>query len=113
MPLFSGFSGAEYYDVILHCTKATIGDVVIALAAFLVASAVVRSRHWLLDDNRIAMGVFFATGIVITIVFELLATGPLDRWEYAGTMPVVPFTGVGASPVAQWLLIPALVVWFS
>lgn len=113
MPLFSGFDGMGYYDAILHCWKATIGDVAIAATAFLVASAVVRSRSWLLDTNRIAIGVFFFIGIIITVIFELLATGPLDRWEYSGTMPVVPYAGVGVSPLVQWLVLPALVFWFS
>lgn len=113
MPLFSGFNGIEYYDAILHCTQATFGDVVISLIAFLAASAAVRSRRWLLEDNGIAIGVFFLTGLMITVCFELLATGPLNRWEYADIMPLIPFTGVGVSPVAQWVLIPALVVWFS
>ena len=53
---------------------------------------------------------FLAIGLVITIVFELLATGPLNRWEYVELMPTV--LGVGAAPVAQWVILPLLQLWF-
>ncbi len=55
---------------------------------------------------------FLAIGLVITIVFEILATGPLNRWEYGELMPIVPLIGVGASPVAQWVILPLLQLWF-
>ncbi len=55
---------------------------------------------------------FLAIGLIITIVFELLATGPLNRWEYDELMPMVPVMGVGASPVAQWVILPLLQLWF-
>ncbi len=55
---------------------------------------------------------FLVIGLVITVAFELLATGPLNRWEYGELMPIVPFIGVGASPVAQWLILPLVQLWF-
>lgn len=113
LPLFAGFNDANYYDVILHCTKATFGDIIIAILAFLLASALVRSRRWMLEKNFVAIGAFLFTGILITLGFELLATGTLNRWEYADTMPIIPLLGVGVSPVVQWVLIPMLVIWFS
>lgn len=113
MPLFSGFNNANYYDVILHCTRATLGDVVIALIAFLFACAIARSRIWLLEFNTIPAAVYYSTGIIITIGFEILATGPLNRWQYSEFMPLLPLVEVGVSPVAQWVVIPALVLWLS
>ncbi len=54
---------------------------------------------------------YLAIGLVITIAFELLATGPLDQWEYGELMPTVPIIGVGAAPVAQWVILPLLQLW--
>jgi hypothetical protein len=51
-----------------------------------------------------------AIGLVITVAFELLATGPLNRWEYGEFMPTG--IGVGAAPVAQWVILPLLQLWF-
>ncbi len=53
---------------------------------------------------------FLAIGLVITIAFELLATGPLNRWEYAELMPMI--LGVGAAPITQWVILPLLQLWF-
>lgn len=112
LPLFSGFDNVHYFRVILHCTKATGGDVIISLVAFWSASAVARSRYWFLADRLLPVGVFLIAGLVITVVFELLATGPLQRWDYSESMPLLPFTSVGLTPIAQWIVLPVLQLWF-
>ncbi|MEE8624931.1 MAG: hypothetical protein V3T19_06295 [Acidiferrobacterales bacterium] len=112
MPLFAGFADFQYYQTILHCMKATFGDVVISLVAFAGACLITRSRMWIILMNKSGVVVFLAIGLVITILFELLATGPLNRWEYDELMPMVPVIGVGASPVAQWVILPLLQLWF-
>ncbi len=112
MPLFAGFTEFQFYQVILHCTKATFGDVVISLLAFAGACLVTRSRMWIISMNKSGVVSFLAIGLVITIVFELLATGPLNRWEYGELMPMAPVIGVGASPIAQWIILPLLQLWF-
>ncbi len=112
MPLFAGFADFQYYQTILHCMKATFGDVVISLVAFAGACLITRSRMWIILMNKSGVVAFLAIGLVITILFELLATGPLNRWEYDELMPMVPVIGVGASPVAQWVILPLLQLWF-
>ena len=112
MPLFGGFADFPYYQTILHCTKATFGDVVISLVAFSGACLITRSRMWIISMNKSGVVAFLAIGLAITIVFELLATGPLNRWEYGELMPMIPVIGVGVSPVAQWVILPLLQLWF-
>ena len=111
-PLFAGFDDFSYYETVLHCTVATFGDVVISLVAFAGACLITRSRMWIISMSKLGVATFLAIGLAITIVFELLATGPLNRWEYGDLMPTVPFTGVGAAPVAQWVVLPLLQLWF-
>ncbi len=112
MPLFAGFADFQYYRLVLHCTKASYGDVVISLVAFAGACLIARSRMWIISMNKSGVVAFLAIGLVITIVFEILATGPLNRWEYGALMPMIPVIGVGASPVAQWVILPLLQLWF-
>ncbi len=112
MPLFAGFADFPYYQTVLHCTKATFGDVVISLVAFAGACLITRSRMWIISMDKFGVVAFLTIGLVITIVFEILATGPLNRWEYGELMPMVPVIGVGASPVAQWVILPLLQIWF-
>ncbi len=110
MPLFAGFADFPYDQTILHCTKATFGDVLISLVAFAGACLITRSRMWIVSMNKSGVVSFLAIGLVITVAFELLATGPLNRWEYSESMPTV--IGVGVSPLAQWVILPLIQLWF-
>ncbi len=112
MPLFAGAADFVPYQTIFHCMKATLGDVVISLVAFAGACRIARSRTWIISMNKSDIVCFLAIGLVITIVFELLATGPLNRWEYGELMPVIPVIGIGVTPVAQWVILPLLQLWF-
>ncbi len=110
--LFAGAADFQYYQINLHCKMAWFGDVVISLVAFAGACLITRSRMWIISMNKSGVISFLAIGLVITIAFELLATGPLNRWEYGELMPMVPVIGVGVSPVAQWVILPLLQLWF-
>ena len=112
MPLFGGFANFPYYRTILHCMKATLGDVVISLVAFAGACLITRSRMWIISMSKSGVVSFLTIGLLITVVFELLATGPLNRWEYGELMPMIPVIGVGAAPVAQWAILPFVQLWF-
>lgn len=111
LPLFLMDSALTVYETVLHCTRAAAGDVLIALASFWAAVLLVRDRLWVLRPPRRALAAYLASGLAITIVFELLATGPLARWAYSDLMPVGPLLGIGLSPVLQWILLPLLLLW--
>lgn len=114
VPWFAGMLEAPHGTVVWLCTRATLGDVVILLIAFWIASLMVRNRHWMLAAGwRKPLLVMVATGMLITIAFEWLATGPLDRWTYGESMPVVPLIGVGLTPLLQWIILPPLIVWLA
>ena len=111
VPLFRGMATAPHWEAIKICTSATLGDAVIAVAAFWGVAAV-GTRRWILTPSVGQLAGFIAIGVAITLVLEWLATGPLGRWEYAEPMPIVPLLGVGLSPILQWILLPPLVAWF-
>lgn len=111
-PLYECFRDMHYYTVVLLIIRATLGDVLISLAAFWSASVAVRSRFWIIDKGKKGLWVFLGMGMLITVVFEELATGPLNLWEYADAMPILPILGTGLAPVAQWVILPLLQLWF-
>ena len=112
VPFFLGMATAPHWDAIQFCTRASLGDAGIAVAAFWAVAVAVRSRNWVRHPRPREVLGFVAVGVAITIVFEWLATGVLGRWAYADTMPVVPLLGVGLLPLLQWTLLPPLIVWF-
>jgi hypothetical protein len=112
VPLFAGMPTAQHWTAVLACGRATLGDVVVALVAFWAVALVAGGRGWAVAPTRGRVAGFVAVGVLITIVMERLATGPLGRWAYADAMPVVPVLEVGLSPLVQWIVLPPLIVWF-
>jgi uncharacterized protein YacL len=106
-------AGYSHLDIVRNCTLATVGDVVILLIAFWAVAVLSKSRHWLRYPSRSQMSVFILVGVVITVVIEAFATGPLNRWIYAESMPTIPILGTGLVPLSMWFLVPPLTIWFA
>ncbi len=112
VPFYESLSRMDHMNAVRICTQASIGDGVISLLAFWSAAAVVGSRLWFQSLTPTPVLMFWAVGIGITIVMEWLATGPLDRWQYAANMPRLPILGTGLLPLLQWILLPAVILLF-
>ena len=106
-PLFEGMSAAPHGFAVKTCLRATLGNVAIALIAFL-SAARVGGHDWIRRPHASPAAAFLATGLAITVLYELLATRVLHRYEYAATMPTI--LGIGLVPIAQWIVIPLLLV---
>tara|TARA_R110002110_G_C13450949_1_gene717067 strand:+ start:894 stop:1403 length:510 start_codon:yes stop_codon:yes gene_type:complete len=113
VPWFIGMADAPHGSVVGLCLRATGGDVLILLASFWLSSIACGNRRWLLEGVRKPAVILVVTALVVTIVLEWLATGPMERWVYADSMPIIPLLGVGLAPVLQWLLLPPLIMWLA
>lgn len=113
VPWFVGMAEASHGSVVWLCIRATGGDVLILLSSFWLASLIVGNRRWLLKGKPKPAVILVATGLVVTIGLEWLATGPLERWVYADAMPIIPLVNVGLAPLLQWALLPPLIMWLS
>ncbi|QTF92871.1 hypothetical protein [Halomonas sp. BM-2019] len=111
VPFFAEMPTMTHWEAVRFCTRATLGDVLIALVAYWAVAAVLRRRDWLLRPDIRAIAGFVVVGVVITIGLEWHATALQDRWQYAERMPTLPLLGTGLAPLLQWLLLPPLVVW--
>ena len=111
MPFFEIPSESTILDVTRGCTQATLGDAGISLASFWAVAVVAKSRQWICRPTWRQIVGFIIVGVLITIVFEFVATGPLDRWTYADAMATLPILGTGLLPILQWITLPPLVVW--
>lgn len=112
IPFFADMPSGSHWLGVAICTRATLGDAGISLFAFWVVAALARSRGWILRPSRRQTATFVLVGVAVTILFEALATGPLERWSYAPSMPTLPLLGTGLLPLLQWILLPPLVLWF-
>ena len=110
-PLFSSLSKTEHFVGIAICLKATLGDLVIAIAAFWGAALIGKDRNWFLNKDHRATVAFFAVGLLATVGLEYFSTEVTGRWAYDGVMPLLPLLGTGLSPILQWVFVPMLVLW--
>ena len=112
VPFFREMADQPHWEGVKACTLATFGDAGIAVAAFWITAIFAKTRSWILRPRNSDIAVFLGFGILVTIVFEAVATGVLARWSYNDAMPRLPILGTGLLPVIQWLIIPPLVIWF-
>ena len=111
VPFFEGMAAAAHWPAVKVCTRAALGDALIALLAFLAVAAAARSRSWILEPTWRTVSAYIAVGLSVTVVIELLSTA-WGRWAYGDAMPVVPVIDIGLLPVLQWIVLPPLTVWF-
>lgn len=111
MPLFSYPQDASLVQINLACIQASAGDAVMIVISFWIVAALRKDRGWILRPSLRSLALFLLPGIIMTIAFEALATGPLHRWTYADTMPILPGLGTGITPLAQWLILPPIIVF--
>jgi hypothetical protein len=113
VPTYTGMAAMAHWEAIKLCMSATFGDVGFALTAFWIASLAARSRDWILRPERLPVAILVGVGIALTVGFEYYYTNVSLRWTYSDAMPLVPPFGTGLSPLAQWLIIPPLVIWLT
>jgi hypothetical protein len=107
-PLYESMRGLPFWTATWNCTKASAGDVVIALVAYGCVAVLAGSRAWLLRPRATHVAGYLAVGLVLTVILEFVNVYVLGRWAYGPRMPRV--LGVGLAPLAQWLVVPFAVL---
>ncbi|MGH8725528.1 MAG: hypothetical protein ACREU1_11770 [Burkholderiales bacterium] len=110
LPLYTLWGEASAGYIAFSVAHCTLGDLAIGLSALVFALVLTRSQalaswRW----RRIAV-LTTMIGIAYTAFSEWMNIVALQSWKYSDLMPVLGALGVevGLSPLAQWLLIPAL-----
>jgi hypothetical protein len=112
VPLYRDLPSQGHWTSIKLCARATLGDAVIAVAAFWIVAARAGSRRWITAPSVPQVACFVSIGLGIATALEWMATHVQARWAYGTSMPMVPVVRVGLAPVLQWVIVPPLVVWF-
>jgi hypothetical protein len=100
-PIASDPSVARIAYAVLHCT---LGDAIIAAAAFILAGLILRDAGW--PSFRPWSGGAAATffGLAYTAYSEWYNVYQAGPWAYSARMPLV--FGIGLAPLLQWLVVP-------
>ena len=102
---------AEIAFAVFHCT---LGDILIGAAVLALALTLTGARapvQWRWGRIATLMVLF---GVGYTVFSEWLNT-TLARWTYSPFMPTLNLgeIKIGLSPLAQWIVVPSLALYFS
>lgn len=107
LPLYTLWSQAPPASVayaVIHCT---LGDMLIGVLALLAALVATRAgplNRW--RWRRLGV-VAVSFGLAYTAFSEWFNMAVRMSWAYSEWMPLTPFIALGASPLLQWLVVPA------
>jgi hypothetical protein len=106
LPLYTIWTEGSVRQIafaVLHCTA---GDMLIASASLLGALLLLGSAGWPADRYWPTAALAIAAGLAYTIFSEWLNAELRASWTYSSLMPRLPWIGTGATPFAQWIVIP-------
>ena len=103
-------TSAELIFAVVHCTG---GDVLIALSSLILALVLVGDAAWPARRNGPVAWLAIAIGVSYTVFSEWLNIVVRESWAYSALMPIVPLIDAGLSPVAQWIVIPLVGLWWA
>jgi len=90
---------------VLHCTG---GDIIIATLALVASLLILGDAAWPRSGYWPVAGLAIAMGFLYTVYSEWMNAVTRATWAYSPLMPILPFAGIGLSPLLQWLLLPWL-----
>ncbi len=90
---------------LLHCA---LGDVLIALAMFVLASILLWQTQWPSSRAVAGTAIVVSGAMAYTAWSEWYNVYSVGNWAYTGSMPLIH--GIGLSPLVQWLILPPVMV---
>ncbi|MEQ8388898.1 MAG: hypothetical protein RIE22_09330 [Alphaproteobacteria bacterium] len=112
MPLYTLWLTGTRSEIVFAAIHCTGGDILIALSALTVALIFFGTHQWPERSfQRVALSTVIF-GIGHTLFSEWLNIEIRQSWAYRDLMPMVPGTGVGLSPLVQWIAVPLLAFWW-
>ena len=104
-PLYKGF---EYeWKHILFCGLASVADMLMVLILFFGLGLVYKNVFWIKNIGANKVLLLALVGFLGAILAEVWHIARGD-WSYTNTMPLMPFIGVGVSPILQFTVLPWL-----
>lgn len=110
-PYYTFYNSPSLADKIRDLTHCSFGDAVIILICSWVVSAINRSRYWMLRPTRQFTLLFTGVGLLITLVLETYRVNVSKA--YGVPVFAVPFLGMSALAVLQWIILPPLILYLA
>ncbi|WP_276348872.1 hypothetical protein [Daejeonella sp. JGW-45] len=109
-PLYSGFTyNAEHMS---FCALASIADAIMVVLLYFALTLIYKNVFWIreLTVKRILLIMLIGgIGAVLAEARHVQA----GSWIYNDSMPIIPYTNVGLSPILQFIILPGLIYFLS
>jgi hypothetical protein len=108
LPLYTIWTLAPNEEIawaVVHCT---LGDVLIAGSALAIGWFVTGSPKPSHGIPLRLVVVAVVLGLAITVFSEWRATRVTHAWAYSSWMPLLPWIGLGLTPILQWIVVPPI-----
>lgn len=112
MPLYTLWGSGTRGEIIFAAIHCAGGDILIALAALVAALVLFGSSRWPEQTYGHVALATVVIGLAYTLFSEWLNIEIRASWAYSDLMPIIPLLDAGLSPVAQWLVLPGLSLWW-
>lgn len=109
-PLYSGYSYNAQH--ISFCALASVADAIMVILFYFVLGLIFKDALWIrkLTFTRILVLMLVGgTGAFLSEARHVM----VGSWVYADSMPIIPFTKVGLSPILQFMILPGLIYYLS
>lgn len=111
-PLFVAAAGMTQWESTIMCLDFAVRDGLMLVAIYWLVSLFARSHGWIQSPTGLQVLVYIGLGVLLTLVLENYHLQRGD-WAYGSGMPTLPVIGVGLAPVAQWVFVPAFVLFLT
>ncbi|WP_193725733.1 hypothetical protein [Ferruginivarius sediminum] len=111
MPLYTVWREEEMSTIVVYGLHCTAGDILIALATLIGPLLVLGHPAWPERGFRGVAASAIALGVGYTAFSEWWNVEVQQSWAYTEAMPTIGATGIGLSPILQWLVVPGIAFW--
>lgn len=91
------------------CAAASLVDGLLVLLIAMIGWWALKRPAWFEQPGVRGYGVMLALGLLISLVVEWATVYWVRWWSYGDGMPLIPWLGIGATPVVQMLILPPLI----
>ena len=108
LPLYTLWHEATASRIAVYVFHCLMGDVLIAMGAYLITAAIFRDVDWPWHNVWRGGTIMIVSGFAYTVFSEWYNVYQLRAWSYAASMPLV--MGIGVAPLMQWVVVPILMI---
>jgi hypothetical protein len=112
MPAYREMAELSWWETVLTCSRAALGDAAITLAIVGVGVLASGDRNWGMNGKWNVLAAAALLGGAAATAYEWHALH-VGRWSYSQDMPIVPLLSIGLWPLMQLTVLAPFALWLS